>query len=382
MEALSTLEFDLKDTEIHMTGFANKQFIHSVELQVPVPEGGTANPNPLPLVFIPGYGTGAAIFALSWSTMLAGTDEDAQKLRDEIFAGRQLVAIDPLGCYNSSHPSWTCGQNAEKAERWFVESVEAWRAARGIERFDLFGHSIGGNVAACYAESFPSRVNTLILLSPAGVPREPADYRSRVPQAPFRIRMLLKLWAWGWSPHQGLQMLPTSRARRVSSWNARRWSRRMSDGKFKFDESALADYIHNGFTEGPSSGDRVLGAILHPGAWGKRPLCERLSRLRVDRLEFIYGETDWMDVRHGNGVVDNCGPESPQMWVQLVPAAGHYAHLENVSGFISALSRALGKRKPEDTTTRTATVPEGYQERWSGPNVPSWRGWEGYEFGR
>lgn len=59
-------------------------------------------------------------------------------------------------------------------EDHFVESLEDWRAKVGLDKMTLFGHSLGGYFAVCYALKYPQRVEKLILVSPAGIPENPS----------------------------------------------------------------------------------------------------------------------------------------------------------------------------------------------------------------
>jgi cardiolipin-specific phospholipase len=58
-----------------------------------------------------------------------------------------------------------------QAESFFVDSLEEWRQKMGLEKMTLIGHSLGAYFSVVYALKYPTRVNKLILLSPAGVPR-------------------------------------------------------------------------------------------------------------------------------------------------------------------------------------------------------------------
>lgn len=60
-----------------------------------------------------------------------------------------------------------------EAESFFIDSLEEWRKKMGLEKMTLVGHSLGGYLSVAYALRFPERVGKLVLLSPAGVPRDP-----------------------------------------------------------------------------------------------------------------------------------------------------------------------------------------------------------------
>lgn len=129
-----------------------------------------------------------------------------------------------------------------------------------------------------------------------------------------------------------------------------------------------------------------LSCIQELGA--KKPLAGRLPELEIGQLEMIYGERDWMDVRHGNEVAkatsQNIDRKHPTVVVQLIDA-GHYAHVEAVPAFCEALLNALSDRHAASTWSTPAPIPDGYAERFMNTpekRVPKWRTWEGYDFGR
>lgn len=84
---------------------------------------------------------------------------------------------------------------------FFVDSLEEWRKAVGVERMHLLGHSWGGYLSTHYAAKHPERVASLILLSPWGVPL-PDDgvlqMSLQVTRPPYRARCswgALRSWA-------------------------------------------------------------------------------------------------------------------------------------------------------------------------------------------
>lgn len=94
--------------------------------------------------------------------------------------GYRTIAFDWLGMGNSSRPAFPSKRGSkevddrpERAETFFVESLEAWRKAMKLDSFILAGHSLGGYLSVCYALKYPERVEKLILISPVGIPEPP-----------------------------------------------------------------------------------------------------------------------------------------------------------------------------------------------------------------
>ena len=93
--------------------------------------------------------------------------EDLAALADD---GRPVVFYDQLGCGKSDHPDdpglWVMST--------FVEEVGAVRAALGLDRIHLLGHSWGGWLALEYALGRPGRAGRP---RPRQHVREPARLR-------------------------------------------------------------------------------------------------------------------------------------------------------------------------------------------------------------
>jgi len=92
-----------------------------------------------PVVFLHGFG---------------GTKEDyADAALHPALAGRPLLAYDAPGCGES-----TCGNLSAVSIPFLVATAQAVLAARGIDRFHLVGHSMGGLTALLLADRDPARV--------------------------------------------------------------------------------------------------------------------------------------------------------------------------------------------------------------------------------
>jgi len=125
------------------------------------------------LVMLHGYGAGLGLFYRNF--------EPLSRVK-----GWRLFALDMLGMGNSSRPDWKINAKTREgkiteAEDWFVDSLEEWRRIRGIEKFTLLGHSLGGYLAVSYALKYPGRLNKLILASPVGIPEDPYAVSAELP---------------------------------------------------------------------------------------------------------------------------------------------------------------------------------------------------------
>jgi len=73
--------------------------------------------------------------------------------------------------------------NKDYSEKGMVETVNEFADSLHLPQFALAGNSMGGGVAARYAETYPSRVSRLILVDAGGMPTKMGD---RIPLA-FRL---------------------------------------------------------------------------------------------------------------------------------------------------------------------------------------------------
>lgn len=96
--------------------------------------------NKTPLVLLHGFGGGLGLWALNFA---------------DLCTNRPVYAFDLLGFGRSSRPRFD--SDAEEVENQFVESIEEWRCALGLDKMILLGHNLGGFLAAAYSLKYPSR---------------------------------------------------------------------------------------------------------------------------------------------------------------------------------------------------------------------------------
>jgi cardiolipin-specific phospholipase len=178
-----------------------------------------------------GYGAGLGFFFLNFPALARWAG----------MRGTSVYAVDWLGMGRSARVPFrirakrgdTAGR-VHEAESFFVESLEEWRERAGVEKMTLIGHSLGAYFSAVYALRYPQRVHKLVLLSPAGVPRDPnntvlsrevldgqvtgeggpveadssrlaaleQEQRAEKRKESIGRRLLTHLWEEGWSPFQ------------------------------------------------------------------------------------------------------------------------------------------------------------------------------------
>lgn len=120
---------------------------------------GEDRPNP-PLLLLHGGGTDSA--SLSWGHLL-------DPLGDE----RRVIAPDLPGYGESDRPP------ALYSIAYYLDVVERFVDALGLERFDLGGLSMGGGISLAYALAHPDRIRRLILVDTYGIqPDYPPQFLS------------------------------------------------------------------------------------------------------------------------------------------------------------------------------------------------------------
>ncbi|KAH9978007.1 alpha/beta-hydrolase [Lactifluus volemus] len=321
---------------------------------------------PPPAVLLHGYGAGLGFFFLNFHTLAEWAST----------RGTSVYAVDWLGMGRSARVPFRIrakrgdiAGRVYEAESFFVDSLEEWRERAGLEKMTLIGHSLGAYFSTVYALRYPQRVHKLVLLSPAGVPRDPnatvpsremldrqvtgedgvvAADNSRVAaleqeqqaektKESFGRRLLTHLWEEGWSPFQVVRSSLFWGPMLVGKYSSRRFGALNED-----DTRNMHNYIMN-ITLAKGSGEYCISHILAPGAHARMPLVDRISALTIP-VSFVYGEHDWMDPRGGVTSIDNlkaAGNDRARMYI--VPRAGHHVYLDNARAVNKLLLKELNE---------------------------------------
>jgi len=339
-----------------------------------------------PLVLLHGFGAGIGLWYgnLAALSSIPPADTATATATATSSSSTDVYALDLLGCGRSSRPDFTA-RTTEQAESFFVDSLDRWRAANGIDRMCLAGHSFGGYMAGVYAMRYPHRVSRLILLSPVGVPQQPADYQQRLSHMSTPQRALFglvnTLWQRGVTPNQFIKAAGPYGRGLIDRYVTRRFPDSpvnvlsdvmaeevsvgmdvdMAAATPGMDKPAVSDYLYQ-MIVAPSSGDRALSLILKPGAFAHQPLIDRMPAALVPSSStalghsiptvFCYGASDWMDEKAGANTAAAITARGGVACTIRVRGAGHQLMIDNPAGFKECVEAAMSFPNAEAGTAQ------------------------------
>lgn len=264
--------------------------------------------NKTPLVLLHGFGGGLGLWALNFA---------------DLCTNRPVYAFDLLGFGRSSRPRFD--SDAEEVENQFVESIEEWRCALGLDKMILLGHNLGGFLAAAYSLKYPSRVSHLILVEPWGFPERP-DLADQERPIPVWIRALGAALT-PFNPLAGLRIagpFGLSLVQRLRPDFKRKYSS-------MFEDDTVTEYIYHCNVQTPS-GETAFKNMTIPYGWAKRPMLQRIGKMHPDiPVSVIFGARSCIDGNSGTSIQSL----RPQSYVKTIAilGAGHYVYADQPEDF-------------------------------------------------
>ncbi|ODV85628.1 hypothetical protein CANARDRAFT_187663, partial [[Candida] arabinofermentans NRRL YB-2248] len=248
----------------------------------------------------------------------------------------------------------------DEVESIYVESLESWRSATGLAKFDLLAHSLGGYVALAYALKYPERINKLILVSPGGIERSPfaisnPEYKLlddessnsgkkiefKTSNWPGHYGFLGRYptlkesfkWAWNnrWSAFTFLRLSGPIGPKALSLRNVNKLTRSGSINNWK-EIDLFIKYIYHVSIK-PSFSETSIMRIFDASVVGRYPMLDRINQLRVNKTLWIYGEHDFMFNDCGKAAVDILKSNNKDAKFEVVSNAGHNLYLDNSKEF-------------------------------------------------
>lgn len=264
------------------------------------------------IVLIHGYGAAKGFFYRNLNALAS-------------LPNTRLHAIDLLGYGRSSRiarrklplKNAMTLEGVEAAESWFGDALEAWRVKRGIKKFKLVAHSLGAYIGVRYAVTRPEAVESIILVSPAGV---------QFSDTPVVAKWFSYLWEQNRSPFSLIRWAGPLGSKLTSAWTSRRFASLPLEEQVALHRYAYAIFNARG------SGEFLLNCFLKPGARARFPLIDRMSGLQCPTL-WLYGDRDWMSIKAGEEAVKILQKAGLSARVSEVIDAGHHLYLDNYNAF-------------------------------------------------
>ncbi|XP_075068501.1 1-acylglycerol-3-phosphate O-acyltransferase ABHD5 isoform X2 [Mixophyes fleayi] len=265
-----------------------------------------------PLVLLHGFGGGVGLWVLNF---------------ENICQNRTVYAFDILGFGRSSRPHFE--DNAEKAEMQFVQSIEEWRIALGLEHMILLGHNLGAYLASAYSLKYPSRVKSLILVEPWGFPERPDNAEER--PIPIWIKAVGAVLS-PFNPLAGLRLagpLGLSLVQRLRPDFKKKYAS-------MFEDDTVTEYIYHCNVQSPS-GETAFRNMTIPYGWARRPMLQRIDKMHQDiPITVIYGARSCIDGNSGS-TIQSLRPNSYVTTI-AIRGAGHYVFADQPEDFNQKVS--------------------------------------------
>jgi abhydrolase domain-containing protein 4/abhydrolase domain-containing protein 5 len=218
-----------------------------------------------------------------------------------------IYALDLPGWGRSSRPAKDL-PTPEAVRDWWVDALEQWREAVGLERFTLFGHSLGGFVATSYALTYPDRIDHLILSDVAGV-------------TPPVI----------WKDGVYFHLTPQRIVRLAGPFGPRLVASSRSDQAHLPGADRLNAYFYQ-LSAAPPSGERLFLRLIGITTW-HLPLADRLGALDMPTTIF-WGEDDVLTHPRNAEIARDRVAGSVLI---TIPNAGHIPFLDQAEVFNEAV---------------------------------------------
>ncbi|XP_076842378.1 1-acylglycerol-3-phosphate O-acyltransferase ABHD5 [Brachyhypopomus gauderio] len=280
----------------------------------------------VPLVLLHGFGGGVGLWVKNLTALAQSK--------------RPVYALDLLGFGRSSRP--IARSHSQEAEEQFVQSLEEWREAVGVELMILLGHNLGGYVSVAYTLIYPHRVKHIVLVEPWGFPERP-DVLGSEGQVPMWIKAL----GTALNPFNPLALLRVAGPLGPLLLQALR-----SDFKQKysslFQDDTVLDYIYHLNVQTPS-GETAFKSMTIPYGWPRRPMMQRVGMIDpMIPISIICGSRSCIDGQSGQAIRE-MRPNS-RTDIIVIRGAGHYVFADQSEDFNQAVLEICGDVRDGEET--------------------------------
>ncbi|CAM4915217.1 unnamed protein product [Rotaria socialis] len=238
-----------------------------------------------------------------------------------------IYMFDILGFGRSSRPNFD-QTNSINAETKFIESIEDWRIAVGLqEKFFLIGHGFGAYLATLYTIRYGLFIKKLILLDPWGFNPKPDEYQLHL-TTPFWIK-LLAYFTESWTSFSAFRYLgPLGLP--LLKLLAPRWKRLAPVENSNKKSDTLYEYLYHVNIQ-PASGDVGFQALASWYGWAKEPIVQ-VDHSRMETISgeipivFIYGSRTHIDSTPAQQILHRRGSSNTSL--KIIHNAAHFFFME------------------------------------------------------
>ena len=271
---------------------------------------------PKTLIILHGYGGSGAMFYKYFKPLSTSFNIIALDLRGTGLSGRSNIKLN----------------TTEQYEKYFIEAIDDFVSKEKIFRFTILGHSLGGYIAALYADKYPDKIDRAVLLSPVGFsvvdPDEIARIEGHVNKIKFPAKILFKklknAWQSGVSPLSYLRVLG-----RFSGFFFKKYKSYIAIEN-KVEANDYCDLIYQINVQKPCS-DGCLGKLISLKGYGINAL-EKRVKLPEGTL-FIRGDKDWVDSEG----IERYIQRDPSCKLCVIPKEGHNLNIKSVDYVVNMM---------------------------------------------
>lgn len=163
------------------------------------------------------------------------------------------------------------------------------------------------------------------------------EARTQFTGLPWYFRVIrtlsVQMWKYNWTPQSISRFFGPLGPKLVGLYTNRAFAHLGPENLLKIHAYTYHITAHTG------SSEYAMGMLLSPGAYARRPLCNRLPENLKTPTVFYYGDRDWMNPLHAYRLLPHLKGASASLVV--ISDSGHHLYLDNPSELVQAIVTEL-----------------------------------------
>jgi len=238
----------------------------------------------------------------------------------------RVFCLDFAGMGLSTKEHFDC-KSTEETIDYFVETIEKWRVAVGLDSFYLAGHSFGGYISGHYCLRYQSQVKKLFLLSPIGITnhkQEKTTEEVKKEMGFFKgmaFGVLMQFYEKRMTPNGFITDHP---------WIGKFVIKSYVTGRFNLkgaDADIMLEFMMKMLSMPPGSQEAIHYLMKPPRASAYIPLEESIINQLKMPIVCLFGQEDYMDMAGANRIQST--KSKMDFSLKIVPKAAHQLTMQN-----------------------------------------------------